>query len=206
MGIPRVVYDKDGNPREVKNRHQLSKEQMRKEATQSNTLWMLMAGVTPAMAGLMCYGIENYIVAPGLEKSRSLKYQKAITDALNLTKNMDLDISKINSSSLSRKVESLLKNYNGEIPKEEFDNLINIITQNFDSNLSEGFKTDITKILENSATGKELIIIHGDEINDLLKLAEKSLTGRNKNLVNKIIIPTKEEMEQIFKQVAKDGD
>ena len=58
-----IIGDRMGIPRDIKNRHDLIKEQMRKIATQNNTLWMLTAGfATPVMAALMCVGLEKLVV------------------------------------------------------------------------------------------------------------------------------------------------
>lgn len=55
-----IIGDRMGIPRDIKNRHDIIKEQMRKIATQNNTLWMLTAGfATPVIAALTCCGWKN---------------------------------------------------------------------------------------------------------------------------------------------------
>ena len=57
------IGDDMGIPRDIHNRHDLIKEQMRKIGTQNNTLWMLTAGfATPLMTALICNGIEKGLV------------------------------------------------------------------------------------------------------------------------------------------------
>ena len=78
-----IIGDRMGIPRDIKNRHDIIKEQMRKIATQNNTLWMLSAGfATPILTALACCGLENYIVAPAVEKTRNTKEFSSIDFAL----------------------------------------------------------------------------------------------------------------------------
>ena len=66
-----IIGDRIGISRNIKNRDELIKEQMRKVATQNNTLWMLTAGfATPVMTALICCGLEK-IIAPVVEQSRN---------------------------------------------------------------------------------------------------------------------------------------
>ena len=67
---------------------------------------MLTAGVTPALAALLCCGLENYVVAPAIEKANIAKYDSAIANALKKTTAMSSDISSISSNTLSNRVES----------------------------------------------------------------------------------------------------
>ena len=94
-----AIGDRMGIPRDIKNRHDVIREQMRKIATQNNTLWMLTAGfATPLITALLCTGIEKYIVSPGLEKSRNRKYNSQIQRIL---KHTDINVSDMNKSTNS---------------------------------------------------------------------------------------------------------
>lgn len=196
------IGDKMGIPRDIVNRNDVIREQMRKIATQNNTLWMLTAGVTPALAALLCCGLENYIVAPAIEKASIAKYNHAITKALEATSKMGEDIASINSNQLSSKVESLLTSYKGqELPKEEFENLLNMFSDNMLENTTEGIREDLTRILGTSATkGSEAVVITEDAIKEMLIAAENSISKANKSSIQKVLVPTKEELESIIKR------
>lgn len=204
-----LIGDKMGIPRDIKNRNDLIKEQMRKIATQNNTLWMLTAGVTPAIAALLCCGLENYVVAPAIEKASIAKYDKAIANALDKTSKMGLEISSIQENQLSSRVESLLSSYKGqELPKEEFDNLVKLLSENMYANTTEGIKEDLAKILGNSAAkGSESVLINEGTINEILEASKNSITKSNKSKLEKALVPTKEEIESILRRyISHDAD
>ena len=204
-----IIGDKMGIPRDIVNRNDVIREQMRKIATQNNTLWMLTAGVTPALAALMCCGLENYIVAPALEKASIAKYNHTIAKALEITSKMSEDIASINSNQLSSKVENLLASYKGqELPKEEFENLLKMFSDNLLENTTDGIREDLTRILNTTAAnGSEAIVITEDAIKDMLIAAENSISKANKDSIQKILVPTREEFESIIKRfVSADTD
>ena len=197
-----VIGDKLNIPRDIVNRNDVIREQMRKIATQNNTLWMLTAGVTPALAALLCCGLENYVVAPAIEKASIAKYDSAISNALSKTSAMNTDINSISANQLSSKVENLLVNYKGqELPKEEFENLIKILSEDLYENTTEGIREDISKILSTSANkGQESVAITEDTIKQMISVAEDSITKANKDSLQEVLVPSKEELEAILKR------
>lgn len=204
-----LIGDKMGIPRNIKNRNDVTREQMRKIATQSNTLWMLTAGVTPAFAALLCCGIENYIAGPLLEKAGIQKYSAAVSKALNKTKDMPLDVDSIKSNKLSSDVEKLLTSFKGEeLPKEEFEKLVNLVTENMYENTREGVREDLAKILGTSAGGgSESVVITNETISEMINSAKDSISKANKESLEKVLVPTKEEIETIIKRyVPVDAD
>lgn len=196
-----IIGDKMGIPRDIINRNDVIKEQMRKIATQNNTLWMLTACVTPALAALLCCGLENYVVGPAIEKANITKYDKAIAEALKKTTEMSTDLSSINANPLSDKVQSLLTSYkNQELPKEEFDNLVKLLSEDLYANTTEGITEDLAKILGTSANkGSESVVVTKDAIKHMLHAAEDSISKSNKESLQKILVPTKQELESILK-------
>ena len=50
------IGDKLGIPKDIPNRNEVVKDEMRKKSTQNNTLWMLTAAATPAITALVCCG------------------------------------------------------------------------------------------------------------------------------------------------------
>ena len=74
-----AIADDMGIPKDAKNRKELAKEQVRKNAIQNQTLWMMTAGfATPILTALICFGLENYVVGPALESQRNSKYNKEL--------------------------------------------------------------------------------------------------------------------------------
>ncbi len=197
-----VIGDRMGIPRDIVNRNDVIKEQMRKIATQNNTLWMLTACVTPALAGLLCYGIENYIAEPLVEKSKLANANTNISKMLQKTINManSIDSNSIKPNQLSKRVEALLAPYKGqELPKQEIENLLTLLNEGLFVNTSEGIKTDITKLLRTSATnGQEGFLIQEDFVENFIKLSEDSISARNKNEISSILVPSKEEFNSIL--------
>ena len=149
-----IIGDRMGIPRNIKNRHELIKEQMRKIAIQNNTLWMLGAGfATPVMTALVCCGLEQ-IISPAMELYRNNKINSRITKILKNTQNMPSNISEVESNGLSKKVEKFLTEFKDkEIPKEEFDKLVEIMSKETDENLKQGIKEDLEKLLRAEKNG-----------------------------------------------------
>ncbi len=204
-----LIGDRMGIPRDIKNRNDVIREQMRKIATQSNTLWMLTAGVTPALAALLCCGIENYVAGPLLEKAGIQKYSAAVEKALKQTQEMPIDVASIKSNQLSSNVEKLLMNFKGEeLPKEEFEKLVNLVTENMYENTREGVREDLAKILGTSAGGgSESVVITNETISEMINSAKNSISKSNKESLEKVLVPTKEEIESIIKRyVQADAD
>lgn len=204
-----LIGDKMGIPRDIKNRHDLIKEQARKCATQNNTLWMLTAGVVPVMSGLIGYGLERGI-APVLQSVRNSRYNSKINHLLNKTTQMSEQISNLSENTLSKDVEALLASYKDkELPKEEFENLIELMTNNMDSNLSEGVKTDLAQILKAEKNGENVFSITSSTANDIVKTVNDNLPSRNKASLERVFKLSNEDVTQILAkfdsaQVAED--
>ena len=207
-----VIGDRLGIPRDIENRHDVIKEQMRKIATQNNTLWMLTAGLaTPAMTALICCGIENAI-GPALERYRNNSTDKNIQNMLSRTSGMSLDASQISENNLSKKVAALLEKYKGkELPKEELDNLLLMFKENLDSLTSNGLEHDLRNLLSGVEVGGSSgsIFINEEGLTEALEVAKKSLKARTpakrEELAQKLL-PTKQELETIIKKVVPDAN
>ena len=154
-----IIADRLGIPKGIKNRDDLTKEQMRKIGIQNNTIWMLSAGfATPVITALFCYGLER-LIAPPLEKARNYRYNSKISALLDRTsgKNMPLEPAEISSNKLSKQVEKLLASYKDkEIPQNEIDNLTKMLTEKLDYNVSEGIKQDLENIFRQEKKGYSL--------------------------------------------------
>ena len=200
-----IIGDRMGIPKDIKNRNDVIREQMRKISTQNNTLWMLTAGfATPIMSALICYGLENYVVAPALENGRISKYNKQLSDLLQKTKNMDTNVGKISKNVLSESVEKLLRPFIGnELPKDIFDELLIKFEKNLPTNVSEALKKDITSLLATSANiGTESVLFNADTAADITSVIIKNIGKRNKDSLIKIFMPSKTEIESLLLKFA----
>lgn len=195
-----IIGDRMGIPRDIKNRDALIQEQMRKIAIQNNTLWMLTAGIaTPVMAALMCYGFEK-IVPPAMEKAGNTKYNSLISKMLTSTQNMNLNPEEIKSNDLSTRIEKILKNYEGkELPQAELNNIIKIISEETDANLSEGIKNDLNNIFKSAKAGYS---IDEQTAKNIAESIRDNIPNRNKQVLEKIFIPSTEEIQNIINRIS----
>ena len=198
-----IIGDRMGIPRGIKNRDELTKEQMRKIAIQNNTLWMLGAGfATPVMTALICCGFEK-ILSPVMEIVRNNRYNHAIENILQNTKEMPLDIDGIKSNNLSKKVEKILTAYKDkELPKEEFENIIKILSNEADDNLAIGIREDVEKLLKNE---KKSFVLSGNIADDIINTIKESSTGRKNASFNEVFNPSKEDLMSALKKAGSDG-
>ena len=198
-----IIGDRMGIPRDIKNRDELIKEQMRKIAVQNNTLWMLGAGLaTPVMTALICCGLER-ILSPVMEAAKNKHYNSSIKHILEETQNMSLNVNDIDSNKLSKKVEKLLTSYKDkELPKEELENLVKLLSNEVDENLTAGIREDINKLLK---SGKNAFVLSDNITEELGKVISESSTGRNKVTFKETFTLTKAEIEQALRNVGSDG-
>ncbi len=196
-----IIGDRMGIPRDIKNRHDIIKEQMRKIATQNNTLWMLTAGfATPVIAALTCCGLEK-LISPVVEYARNARYNSSISHALNLTSNMKTAASEIDSNKLSKKVEKLLSSYKDkELPKAEFDNLVKMLTENVDANTSEGIVKDLKNIFNLEKKGAVSFIIDEGSGESIINSIKNNLPANNRASLERVFVPSKEEISEILKK------
>ena len=187
-----IIGDRMGIPRDIKNRDELTKEQMRKIAIQNNTLWMLGAGfATPVMTALICCGLEQ-VLSPAMEIVRNNRYNSKIKDILNQTKDMNLMVDEIESNSLSKKTEKFLTAFkNKEISQKELEQLVNTLSNDVDENLKTGIKEDIEKIFKSEKNGFVLSDNFAEDIQNIIK---SSSNGRNTATFNEVFNLSKEEI------------
>ena len=188
-----VIGDRMGIPRGIKNRNDLIKEQMRKVATQDNTLWMLTAGfATPVMTALICCGMEK-LIAPAMEKARNYKYDSKIAHLAKETASMSLNVNEIEANKLSKEIGKVLANYKGqELPNAELDNVVEMLTKNLDSNVAVGIKEDLNNLLQHG------FAIDEKTSENIINEIKNNVPNREKVTYEKIFVPTKEELNKII--------
>ena len=198
-----IIGDRMGIPRGIKNRHELIKEQMRKIAIQNNTLWMLGAGfATPVMTALICSGLEQ-VLSPAMEIVRNRRANSKITDILKSTQDMTLNVDEIDFNGLGKKVRKFLLTYeNKELPKDEFDKLVNMLSKEVDDNLASGIKEDLAKIFKGE---KNAFLLSDTFVEDVNEIIKTSANGRNKATFEEVFTPSRIELENALKKVGSDG-
>ena len=190
-----AIGDRMGIPKDIKNRNDLTREQMRKVATQNNTLWMLTAGITPALTALACYGLENYVITPSIVKAKMDSVSKKIDNAYGRAEKMSFNNIKDKENDLSKTVGKLLKEIESSeagMTQEAFEELTAELTQGLESTLGENIKKDLEKILKPS------------EPMDIDKTYEsiKMPYGKKNKLAKlmKDVLPTKDEFTTLVKE------
>ena len=203
-----IIGDRMGIPRDAVNRHEIIKEQMRKIATQNNTLWMLTAGLaTPALAGLTCCALDQPI-SSGVAKYRNAKYNGLINDVLQKTLEMNSELSTLKENSLSKDIVKILTRYKKEgiIPQEELEHITKLLTSGLDYKTSDNLAKEILNIFETSAnTAEHLTILNNENIENALKATRKGIK-LNKQPLDKYIMPTTEEFRAAVRQVLPEAD
>ncbi|MBE7702510.1 MAG: hypothetical protein E7Z89_00510 [Cyanobacteria bacterium SIG28] len=196
------IGDNMGIPKNIVNRNDLTREQTRKIATQSNTLWMLTACATPAMTALICRGLEEPL-GYGIQQVRNAKHNNRISKMLQKTTNMTTDVNSIKTNGLSHTVENLISKYKGEeLPQEVFEKISNLITKDIDANTSEGIKEDLARILRSGKNGADSYVVNASSADNIVEAVKKLVPKNNSDSVKNALIPTKAEIETILEKYA----
>ena len=201
-----VIADRMGIPADTPNRHEIVKEQMRKIATQNNTLWMLTAGITPAMAGLISCALEEPI-SSGLAHYRNNKNNAQINELHNSLQQMSAKLESLKETELSKEVFKILNKYSKEdvLPEEEFQHITKLITENLDTATRNNLTDELRSIFETAANESERFALFNDEIiEETINASKKGLKAR-KDRVNKIL-PSIEDVRKALLEVVKDVD
>ena len=189
-----LIGDKMGIPRDIKNRHDVIREQMRKIATQNNTLWMLTAGfATPLITALACCGLENYVIAPSVAKTRNKNANSQIEKMYTALKNMAEKNENLEANKLSKEIENILNAYrDGALPKEECENIIKKITKGLTDQTSKTIKTELEEILAGGEYSLE----------EIIKKAESAVPNKTRR---KVLVPTEQELDNLIQAVRNDA-
>lgn len=201
-----VIGDRLGIRRDIPNRHEAVKDQMRKISVQNNTLWMLTAGIaTPIMTALACNRMEPYI-GKWAEEFSNGRVNAQINDVHDYLNNaLDGDETKSfetkvlglreDSKSLSP-LDKLLTSYKGKVvKKEDVAKLSDVIASGLDVEMQEASRVDVENLIggdrfvANSETSKRLSnIIHSDILAKDAKLAETITPAKLESEISQGII------------------
>ena len=188
-----VIGDRLGISRDIPNRHEAVKEQMRKISVQNNTMWMLTAGIaTPIMTALACNKIENAIT-PVVEKYSNKKVNKSI-DNLDLylngsmnkeqKQNYETNVLKINSIQNNKpdKLTVLTEKLKGKnITQKDIAALADTLADGFDAEMKDAAKTDIIEM-----TGGKRFLANANSAQRLAENINAGISTKSPQLAKKI--------------------
>lgn len=201
-----VIADRMGIPKDTPNRHDIVKEQMRKIATQNNTLWMLTAAATPAMTGLFCCLLEQP-VSSAMAHYRNAKHNKLIEEIFATTQNMSTEVAALKDNELSKEITKILSKYkkDGILPQEEFEHITELLTKNLDTRTRDNLITDLKEIFESgSNNGNKFTLFNNETIEETINASRKGISARKDRIAK--IMPTVEEVKKAISEVVKDAD
>lgn len=196
-----VIGDRMGIKKDLVNRQDAVKEQMRKVSVQNNTLWMLTAGIaTPIMTALACNKAEQYIT-PIAEKHSNKKVNTSIE---NLTKYLNGEISGADVSRFEERTlginpnketatETLIKSLKGKtLSNEQINELADSLASGFNADMKDAANHDIRNII-----GGERYITNNTTAKGLASEIHSVIAAGDAGLAQKIA------PEQIEKAVAQ---
>jgi len=135
------IGDRLGVPRDMPNRREFIQEKMKKIAIQSNTLWMLTAGIaTPVMSALICNALEKPLTKP-LDAIRN-------SNCEDILKNFNKIVKKNNYNEVNKNIESLISiNRNKPLTNELIKELASEMTPGFLDETRDILAEDLGRIL-----------------------------------------------------------
>jgi len=144
------IGDKMGVDQDMENRQDFVKRKMSKIATQSNTMWMLTAGLaTPIMGALLSSEIEK-----GLNKTQ----QNLKTATMN-KKFANIDTPKLVENKALK--ELLTNNLDKKVDGQFVDQLVKLMDKDSNAKMEEFLRKDLNNIL-NSNKESDISCILGD--------------------------------------------
>lgn len=166
-----IIGDRMGIKKDLVNRQDATKEQMRKIAVQNNTLWMLTAGLaTPIMTALACNKAEG-IISPIAEKYSNNKVNNSVIKLTNYLNGAiagaEAELYEKNvlgiKSTKETATEKLIHSLKGKtVTNEQINELANTLAEGFNADMKDAANQDIRtiiggeKYITNNATSKSL--------------------------------------------------
>lgn len=184
-----VIGDRMGIRKDLVNRQDATKEQMRKIAVQNNTLWMLTAGIaTPIMTALACNKAEG-IITPIAEKHSNKKVNDSIvkvTDYLD-GKIVGAEATRFEENILGihsnqeTSTEKLINSLKGKaVTNEQINELADSLASGFNADMKDAANQDIRNIIggekyiTNNSTSKSL----ANEIHSVITAGDNALAQK----------------------------
>lgn len=185
-----VIGDRLGIKKDLVNRQEATKEQMRKISVQNNTLWMLTAGVaTPVMTALACNEAEK-VITPIAEKISNKKVNNSIDGVANY---LDGRIAGADASQFEEKTlginpnketqtEKIVKSLKGKtLNSENINQLADTLADGFDADMKDAAKQDIKNII-----GDKKYVANQESTKGLASKLHSVITAGDSKLATKI--------------------
>ena len=196
-----VIGDRLGIRRDIPNRHEAVKDQMRKISVQNNTLWMLTAGIaTPLMTALTCNFVEPFVG----KKAESFTNKKVnaqidmLDDYLNnrlnneQTNNYKTKVLNMNETETVSEIGKVLESLEGRtVTKENIAQISDILAKGQDVEMKNAARADI----ENIIGGK--YIATSDTPNRIANSIHKELLAKDAKIASAI---TPDKLEKAVSQ------
>jgi len=192
-----VIGDKMGIRKDIPNRDEVVKDQMRKIATQNNALWMLSSGIaTPILGALGACAAEG-VIDDQIEKVRNNKANTKINSMIDSFKGTN-DLRQANQKTID-KLSGLLDGQQGTAVGDDFiESLTKTMSEEVtDKRLLNGIKEDLAQMLK-----PENAVLNGESKTNILKnisdsMEKLNLKDRSGNKINiKDMLPKMEELEE----------
>lgn len=208
-----VIGDRLGIKRDIPNRHEAVKEQMRKISVQNNTLWMLTAGfATPIMTALACNRLEPY-VGQYAEKLSNRKVNSEVQtlddylkermpsagEAEKYERNV-LGLNKVDKKGnpVLDKTEEMIRGLKGHVVSEDkIDLLADTMAAELDPEMKEAAKEDIVRM-----TGGSKYIVNQNAAQRLSGNIHSAVLAKDANLAAKL---NPQRLEQITSNAMVQG-
>ena len=216
-----VIADRMGISKNVKNREEMAKDQMRKISVQNHTLWMWSSGLAvPTMTALLCNGFER-IYEPFLAKSQAKNARLGLDVAHAVIANNGNFATTLNpketqqATSLMNKMISQIQDYDivkneinkfTKLPKDhaskivtetEVTKFINNMLKDAGKGVSSAFAKDITSMLDMGGN----VVADAEFVKQLATNIEKNLYA-HPHLKNAIV--SADEISTIVKNISQE--
>ena len=185
-----VIGDRLGIKKDLVNRQEATKEQMRKISVQNNTLWMLTAGIaTPIMTALACNKAEQ-VITPIAEKMSNKKVNNSIDGVANYLdgKIAGADASQFEEKTLGihpnkeTQTEKLVKSLKGKtLNDENVSQLADTLAEGFSADMKDAAKQDIKNLI-----GGERYVANQETTKGLASKLHSVITAGDSSLASKI--------------------
>lgn len=190
------IADKNGIPKDIPNRNEVTTRMIQKTGVQGNTLWMMTAGfATPLMSALSCSAAEKAIgkvQAQHALKSTETKMGDLLAKLSNniAPEQLNLDNYAVTNKSAQKQLQNFFANLSDDAK----------VTPKLLKELTDILNIDSTSVMSDSI---------GKELSSLLKPAEQKVDGSFiKNLFNNnpvIFKKNKISFEAVQELIAKKG-
>ncbi len=184
------VGDTMGVSKNVKDRNELTKSNMKKIAIKNNTLWMLTAGVASAVFSALACNKAEKVIDPALEKVNNAKADKLLQNFDEEAKKRSVKTSK----AMQKDLDAIYnENKNKAIDNKILEKISARLTKGLDPVTSQGIENDVKAMLMNGKSS-----VNENLVKDITSGSKEALSKKfSEEQVNKLV-PSNEELTKMF--------